>query len=220
MTALALIDHFSLLYIVMTLLTTFVLFAMSKSYFSLRESHPEEYYVLLLLAAAGGDAPGDVDRSCRRRFVDRHLPAVSLERARGMQPCHQRGRIQGHPDRALRKLREAGGLLDRRRPPLLEPRALGVGLDARDLVAERGCDDPEIRSALVRPPQPGDIAAVALAQRQATGHLEALRDAGKGRQGLLLGSRGQRVAGQEPGERQDRRARQGLNFCITVISVS
>jgi NADH-quinone oxidoreductase subunit N len=53
-TALALIDHFSLLYIVMTLLTTFVLFAMSKSYFSLRESHPEEYYVLLLLAAAGG----------------------------------------------------------------------------------------------------------------------------------------------------------------------
>jgi len=53
-TALVLIDHFSLLYIAMTLLTTFVLFAMSKTYFSMRESQPEEYYVLLLLAAAGG----------------------------------------------------------------------------------------------------------------------------------------------------------------------
>lgn len=53
-TSLVLIDHFGLLYIVMTLVTTFVLFAMSKTYFSLRESHPEEYYVLLLLAAAGG----------------------------------------------------------------------------------------------------------------------------------------------------------------------
>jgi NADH-quinone oxidoreductase subunit N len=53
-TALVLVDHFGLLYIVMTLLTTFVLFSMSKTYFSLRESQPEEYYVLLLLATAGG----------------------------------------------------------------------------------------------------------------------------------------------------------------------
>jgi NADH-quinone oxidoreductase subunit N len=53
-TALVLVDYFGLLYIVMTLLTTFVLFSMSKTYFSLRESQPEEYYVLLLLATAGG----------------------------------------------------------------------------------------------------------------------------------------------------------------------
>ncbi len=53
-TNLVLVDHFGLLYMVMTLLTTFVLFSMSKTYFSLRESQPEEYYVLLLLATAGG----------------------------------------------------------------------------------------------------------------------------------------------------------------------
>ena len=53
-TDLVMMDHFGLLYMVMILLTTFVLFSMSKTYFSLRESQPEEYYVLLLLATAGG----------------------------------------------------------------------------------------------------------------------------------------------------------------------
>lgn len=53
-TALVLIDHFGLLYMAMILLATFTIFSLSKSYFNLRESQPEEFYVLLLLAAAGG----------------------------------------------------------------------------------------------------------------------------------------------------------------------
>lgn len=53
-TGLVLIDHFGLLYMALIMLTTFVLFSLSKNYFDLRESQPEEFYVLMLLATAGG----------------------------------------------------------------------------------------------------------------------------------------------------------------------